>query len=241
MGQLSREECIELGLSIPTPPLVGWAVEQFAAVTGREAKLESRGITAPYLKELMTLIEAVAELQLKLGKKKSALPPELAETERIRGAALAYWREVQQILKIEFGACADIQVRCRTGVHTGGLISNLRRELECLVAVLREFTSQLSWLGVDQAFIGTGEVLIGKLREAQGRLDAACTSLSPDLLELSRRKGQLYDLSRKLVRIGKLAFLQEPEQAAVFNYTLLRKELRPGSEVRVKRVKTVVR
>jgi hypothetical protein len=36
-------------------------------------------------------------------------------------------------------------------------------------------------------------------------------------------------------------FLHEPEQAAAFNYTLLRRELRPGSEIRAKMSKAVVR
>jgi len=241
MSQLSRQECMELGLSVPTAPLIGWATEQLAVAKGREERLECRGITAPFLNEIKMLIGTVAELQNTVGKEKASLPPEVAQTQRIREEAYAYWQEAKQIVKIEFGTCAEIQVRSRLGVRTGRLLANLCRELECVVAVLREHSTQVSWLGADEAFVKAGEGLIGKLREAQSKLDKACKALSPALADQCCEKGKLYDLTRKLVRIGHLEYLHEPEQAAAFNYTLLRRELRAGSEVRAKTVKAVVR
>jgi len=241
MSQLSREECIELGLSVPTVPLIAWATEQLAVAKGRGDRLEGRGVTAPFLKEIKMLIGTVAELQSTLAKEKASLPPEVAQSQRIREEAYAYWQEAKQIVKIEFGTCPDIQVRSRLGVRTGRLLSNLCREMECVVAVLREQSSQLSWLGADEAFIKAGEELIGRVKEAQAKLDTACKALSPALAEQCCEKGKLYDLARKLVRIGQLEYLHEPEQAAAFNYTLLRRELRAGSEVRAKTVKTAVR
>ena len=241
MSQLSREECIELGLSVPTAPLVGWATEQLAVAKGREARLECRGVTAPFLKEIKLLIGTVAELQNTLAKERASLPPGVSGVQRIREEAYAYWQEAKQIVKIEFGTCPEIQVRCRLGVRTGRLLANLTREMECVVAVLRENSSQLSWLGADEAFLNAGGELIGKLKEAQAKLDTACKALSPALAEQCCEKGKLYDQTRKLVRIGQLEYLHEPEQAAAFNYTLLRKELRAGSEVRAKTVKAVVR
>jgi hypothetical protein len=241
MSQLSREECVELGLSVPTAPLIGWATEQLAVAKGRGDRLERRGITTPFLHEVKILIGTVSELQTTRSKEKMLLPPEAAQAQGIREEAFAYWLEAKQIVKIEFGTCPEIQVRCRLGVRTGRLLANLCRELECVVAVLREHSSQLSWLGVDEAFINTGVVLIGKLKEAQTRLLLACQAMSPALSDLCCEKGKLYDLARKLVRIGQLEYLHEPEQAAAFNYSLLRRELRAGSEVRAKTVKAVVR
>jgi hypothetical protein len=241
MSQLSREECIELGLSIPTGPLIGWATEQLAVAKGRAARLLGRGITASFLDEIKMLIGKVAELQSTLLKEKASLPPELAKVQRIREEAYAYWQEAKQIVKIEFGTSPEVQVRSRLGVRTGRLLANLIREMECVVAVLREHSTQLSWLGADEAFLNAGGELIGKLKEARARQDAASKALSPALVEQSVEKGKLYDLTRKLVRIGQLEYLHEPEQAAAFNYALLRKELRAGSEVRAKTVKAVVR
>lgn len=241
MRQLTNEEHVELGLSVQTGPLIAWATEQLDAAKSRQARLDRRGATAPFLKELQTLVGTVAEFQLKAGKKKAPLPPALTETQRIRSEAMAYRQEAKQIVKIEFGTCPDAQQKFRPGVRTGGLLSNLRRELECVVAVLREHAPQLAWLGVDDAFIGAGESLVCKLNEAQMQLDAAIRSLPPALAGHCVAKGQLYDLCRKLVRIGQLAFLKEPEQAASFNYSLLRKDLRPGSEVRIKTLKAVSR
>jgi len=241
MSQLSRAECIELGLSVPSVPLVVWANEQLSVAKGRQERLESRGVSAGFLKELKTLIGMVAELETALGKEKTSLSSEIAPLQRLREEASAYCQEAKQIVKIEFGTRPEIQVRGRLGIRTGRLLSHLCREIECVVAVLREQSQQLSWLGVDEAFINAGGELIGRLKEAQVKLDRACKALSPTLAEQSCLKGKLYDLCRKLVRIGQLEYLHEPEQAAAFNYTLLRKDLRPGSEVRAKTVKAVAR
>jgi hypothetical protein len=111
----------------------------------------------------------------------------------------------------------------------------------CVVSALREHAPQLGWLGVDEVFLKAGNILIGKLREAQRKLASASKALTPALLEQCSEKGKLYDLCRKLVRIGQLEFIDEPEQAAAFNYTLFRKELRDGSEVRVKTAKAISR
>src|SRR5688572_5873566 len=142
MSQLSREECIELGLSVPTGPLIGWATEQLAVAKGREKRMECRGITAPFLKEIKSLIGTVVELQNTVVKEKVSLPQEVAKVQRIREEAYAYWQEAKQIVKIEFGTCPEIQVRCRLGVRTGRLLANLTREMECVVAVLREHSTQ---------------------------------------------------------------------------------------------------
>jgi len=241
MSQLSREDCIELGLSVPSGPLIGWATEQLAIAKGREDRLEHRGITTPFLNEVKMLIGTVSELQSLRMKDKTVLPPEVSQVQRVREEAFAYWLEAKQMLKIEFGTCPDIQARCRLGVRTGRLLANLCRELECVVSALRELSPHLSWLGADEPFIHAGEELIGKVKEAQATLHLTAQAMSPAFADLCFEKGKLYDLTRKLVRIGRLEYLHEPEQAAAFNYSVLRRELRAGSEVRAKTVKTVVR
>jgi hypothetical protein len=241
MSPLSREELMELGLSVPAVPLVLWATVQVSAARARQMRLAGRGLTAPFLKEIKILVGRVAELETTLGKERASPPSEVVQSQRIREEASAYCQEAKQIMKIEFGTCPELQVKSRLGVRTGRLLANLCREMESVVAVLREHSPQLSWLGVDEDFINAGQALIGKLREAQAKLDSACKAMSPALAEQSCEKGRLYDLTRKLVRIGQLEFLHEPEQAAAFNYTLLRMELRPGSEVRLKTASAVVR
>jgi len=241
MSQLSREESIELGLSVPSVPLVVWANEQLSVAKGRQERLESRGVSASFLKEVKILIGMVGELENALGREKTSLSSEVAPLQRLREEASAYCQEAKQILKIEFGTCPEIQVKGRLGVRTGRLLAHLCREIECVVVVLREQSPQLRWLGVDEAFINAGAELIGRLKEGQAKLDRTCKALSPNLAEQCYRKGELYDLCRKLVRIGQLEYLHEPEQAAAFNYTLLRRDLRAGSEVRAKTVKAVAR
>jgi hypothetical protein len=167
-------------------------------------------------------------------------PPEVAQAQRIREEAFAYWQEAKQIVKVEFGSNPDIQAKFHLGVRSGRLIAHLTRELDCIVSLLGEHSAQLGWLGMTETFQRVGVVLIGNLRAAQAKLDSACKGLPAVLAELCFRKGCLYDLTRKLVRIGRLEFLHEPEQASAFNYAVLRWELRAGSEVRMKPAKTAV-
>jgi hypothetical protein len=241
MSPLSREECIELGVSVPTGPLTAWAAAQLAAAEGRKERLAHRGIQSSYLEEIRVLLGKIAGAQSALGREAALPPAEVIDSQRIREEAFAYWQEAKQIVKVEFGSNPDMLVKFRLGVRTGRLIANLTRELDCIVSLLGEHSAQLGWLGVTETFQRVGEVLIGKLREAQAKLDAVCRALPPLLAEQCFRKGRLYDLTRKLVRIGQLEFLHEPEQAAAFNYSVLRRELLAGSEVRSRKVKSAVR
>jgi hypothetical protein len=241
MGQLTRRECIELGVSVPTGPLTAWAIDQLAAAGGREKRLEHRGIHSPYLEEIQALIGTITEAQPAQGRENAMPPAEVIDAQRIREEAFAYWQEAKQIVKVEFGSNPDMLVKFRLGVRTGRLIANLTRELDCIVSLLGEHSAQLGWLGVTETFQRVGGVLIGKLKEAQAKLDAVCRALPPVLAEQCFRKGRLYDLTRKLVRIGQLEFLHEPELAAAFNYSVLRRELRAGSEVRAKPLRAATR
>jgi len=240
MSIASRGECIELGISVPTAPLLRWAADQLAATGGREDRLGHRGIHPPYLEELRLLIETIRAAQHTLPRGAVMPSPEVVESQRIREEAFAYWQEAKQIVKVEFGSNPDLQAKFRLGVRTGRLIANLTRELDCIVSLLGEHSAQLGWLGVTETFRRVGEALIGRLKAAQEKLDAACKALPVVLAQHCFTKGHLYDLTRKLVRIGRLEFLHEPEQAAAFNYAVLRWELRPGSEIRLTPVKTAI-
>jgi hypothetical protein len=207
MSSLSRGECIELGISVPTPPLTLWATDQLAVARGRQSRLERRGIHASYLGEIQGLIEKILEVQSTLGRGASAPPSEIIKAQRIREEAVAYWQEAKQIVKVEFGSNPEMQVKFRLGVRAGRLIARLTRELDCIVSLMGEHSAQLGWLGVSDTFRKVGETLIAKLKSAQVRVDAACRALPAALAEQCFRKGQLYDLTRKLVRIGRLEFI----------------------------------
>lgn len=241
MSQLSRAECIELGISIPTAPLTVWAADQLEAARGWEERLEHRGIHSSYLDEIRSLIGVITEAQRRLGREKGRPPAEVVEVQRIREEAVAYWQEAKHIIKVEFGSKPDLLVKLRLGVRTGRLISNLTRELDCIVSLLGVHSAPLGWRGVTETFQRVGEVLIRKLQDAQGRLDRVCKALPPVLAEQCRRKGRLYDLTRTLVRIGQLEFLHEPEQAETFNYSVLRRELYAGATGRSKTARFAVR
>lgn len=212
MSPLSREDLMELGASLPTDLLVDWAARQLAATAGKEARLESRGVNAAYLAGLKDLIATI-------GQRPEETQEPALQARRIFEEASGYWREAKQIARAGFGTCPDLLAKFRTGVQTGLLLANLGKELGSMVALLREHSSQLAGLGATEAFIGRGARLIGKLKEAKAGLDAACRALPAPAAQRHHDKGLLYDLARRLVRIGRLEFILEPEQAAAFSFT----------------------
>jgi hypothetical protein len=160
MTQLSRDECIELGASIPTAPLTGWAADQHAAAVGRIARLGNRGIRPSYLKEIETLVDAVTESQGRLGWGGAMPPAAIVRAQRIREEAFASWREAKRIVNVRFGTDAEHAATFRLGVRTGRLVANLTRELDCIVSLLGVQSAQVRWLGVTDTFRRVGAVLV---------------------------------------------------------------------------------
>jgi hypothetical protein len=222
MSSLSRDDYIELGISIRSDRLVPWANRQVGAARGHEARLKSRGVDAAFLASIQDVMAAIEKAGKELGEA-SDLPPEAAALAvLLREEASSFWREAKLIAKAAFGTDPDVLARFRTGVQTGLLLANLTKELESTTALLREHAAQLAGLGGTEGFIGRGERLVKRLKEAKGNLDAACRSLSPAHARRCHDKGLLYDLIRKLVRTGQLEFMGDPKQAAAFNFTGVR-------------------
>lgn len=239
MTKLSREELIELGLSIPTRRLIEWSRELITLTAGKEARLRHRGVDSPFLAEIATFIDTIQKSGGNAESEKGIV--DAGSIDRARKEAISFWDEVKQIAKVEFGTQPDLLARFRTGVRTGPTLSRIAREIEIHLALLREHASEVRWLGADQEFLKKGEAVLSRLREAQARIDRACTELPPAMLELCQNKGRLYDLSRKLVRIGRLEFMREPEEAAAFRYDTIRQDRPIYSPARTKPEKASAR
>jgi len=234
MNPLSREDFIELGVSIPSDILVEWAEGQLAATKGRESRLGTRGMNEAGLGAIRDLAALVEKRGNELGDAGDLPPKAVTRAERVREEALGYWREAQRMARVEFGTRPDLLAKFRCGVQTGLLLANLAKEMESTMALLREHASELSALGVSEAFIGRGTVLLAKLKDAKAELDAACRALPGPAAEHCHDKGVLYDRTRKLVRTGRLEFLQDPEQASKFNFTGVRRERGISMRARLK-------
>lgn len=223
MSSLSREEFIELGASIPAVSLIEWASGQLAAAKGKESRLLTRGVNASTLAAIQDLTAIVENRRKELGESQDFPPQAVALAQRIREEAVDYWREAQQLAKIEYGTQPDLLAQFRTGVRTGLLLGPLIQELETMLALLREHAPQLAALGGSPAFITRGELLVGRLKEVKTQVDGACRALPPLALQQCFDKGLLYDQTRKLVRVGRLEFLRDPKQASEFNFTGIRR------------------
>jgi hypothetical protein len=187
------------------------------------------------LKDLTATIE---NRQRELGDPHESPPEAVNLAQRVREEAVEYWREAKQIAELEFGADPDLLAKFRTGVQTGLLIANLTRELESMVGLLREHSSRLAGIGGTEAFIARGVSLIERLKEAKVGLDAACRAFPPAAAQQSHDKGLLYDLTRKLVRVGRLEFRLDREQAAAFNFTGVSRKRAVSTRSRLQKQKT---
>lgn len=234
MDKLSWEELIELGLSVPTRRLIEWSREQYALAASKKERLLRRGVTPLFLAEVGVLVDSVQKHHSQMGGEAEKPAPDLQAIERIRRDAVSYWEEVKQIAKIEFGTDPEALARFRIGVRTGPSIGRLSAEIERQVSLLREYSKELNWLGVNVELVQKGEALVSMLREALGKVHSACRTLPSPVLELCEEKGRLYTLTRKLVRIGRLEFMREPELAAAFNYDTLRMDRPVYSPARAK-------
>ncbi len=236
MSVLSREDCIELGVSTPTSTLIEWVGKQLSATQGRESRLQLRGIGPTALSDIRDLALVIESRQRELGDSQQ-LPPEAAAlAERQRADAIGYWREAKRLVAVAFASEPDILATFRTGVQAGLLISNLVKELESMIPLLREHVEKLGPLGARESFVTRGELLVARLKEAKSRLDAACNELPPTVVQLCHDKGLLYHLTRHLVRVGRLEFSLEPEQAARFNFNRVRRDRGVSTRPRLKKI-----
>jgi len=234
MNPLSREDYIELGVSIPSDTLVGWTRGQLAATKGRESRLGTRGVDEAGLKGLRDLAALVEKRASQLGDPGDLPPKAVARAQRVREEALGYWREAQMMAKVAFGSHPDLLAKFRTGVRTGLLLANLTKEIESTISLLREHASQLAALGGSDAFIARGTAVVAKLKDAKDELDAVCGALPEPASVHCHDKGVLYDRTRKLVRTGQLEFLSDPKQASDFNFTRVRREGGTSTSARLK-------
>jgi hypothetical protein len=237
MSVLSREECIELGVSTPTSALLEWAGKQVSATRGRESRLQIRGVTASTVATIRELTVLIEGRQRELGDAHQLPPEEVARAERIRAEAIGYWREAKRLAGIAFATLPDVQAKFRTGVATGLLISNLVHELDLMIPLMREHAALLAPLGAGGAFVTRGELLVARLKDAKTRLDAACKELPPTVAQFCHDKGLLYHLTRHLVRVGRLEFTLEPQEAAHFNFNLVRRDRGASTRPRLKNAK----
>ncbi|HZE97750.1 MAG TPA: hypothetical protein VE981_12045 [Planctomycetota bacterium] len=237
MNPLSREDFIELGVSIPAAALVGWASGQLAATKGKESRLQTRGVNGPTLEAIRDLAAIVEKRAKELGDGDDLPPQAVAVAQHLREEALAFRRTGKLMANAEFGTRPDLLAKFRTGVQTGLLLANLTKELETLIALLREHAASLAGIGATEPFMARGELLVEKLKDAKAGLDAACRALSPSEAQQCHDKGLLYDQTRKLVRIGRLEFLLDPALASQFNFTAVRKERGVSTRPELKKAK----
>lgn len=218
-----RYDLIESGRAVPTGALVEWAAAQLSVAKRYPERLESRGVNGPFFHEVAATIEQVQRLQDQQGRAFGvAAGRATPEVNALIDQAVDFWREVRLIAKIEFSRAPDVLIRFRPGVKAGESLRRLSDEIEHALPLLRLYRPQLSWLGVTDAFIARGESLLGRLRQEDARQRADVERLPAPEAELEFQKGRLLDLTRKLVRIGRLEFRNEPRIVGCFSYDIVR-------------------
>lgn len=234
MNVPTREDLIELGLSLPLRPLLEWVREQTAATKSHETRLQRRGLSAGDITEIRTLAALFEQQPVDVESTESLPPQPVALAQRHYEEGSAYRREIHRIVTLGFAAQPDLLAAFRTGVRTGLLLGNLIRELSLTLPILREHASPLESLGVTATFLNRGTLLLSRLEEAKRQLDATCQALPPAQSRQVYLKGLLYDRTRRLVRIARLEFLHDPQQSANFNFSGVNRERGISTRPRLK-------
>ncbi len=220
---MTRVQMIALGETIPSATLTEWSKAIHGLAVKYLARLSKRGATPGFLGEIEKLNVEVPKLETTQEVGKKDLSASTDDVERDRDDAYDLWREARESAKVEFGTEPDALARFRTGVHVGGSAPLLVSEIRFLVPVLRATLAQLGWLGLNEEFVKRGEALADKLEASNTIQEVTRKGLPPKTAELYLNRGRLYDLTRKLVRIGRLEFRKEPEMAKLFNYEIVRR------------------
>jgi hypothetical protein len=220
---LSRSEAIHLGSRLSSGHLTKWARAVCARARADFDRLKSRGVSKDFLKTTESICADVDEIEAKLEIAREAIPNATAELEKTHENALAWRKQAIMMAQVEFGTDPEMLARFRVGVSVGESVQKLVRELEVLLPLIREFIRNLSWLGCAELFLSTGETLAKTLRELDAKQETARNALPPETAEFYHKKGQLYDLARKLVGIGRLEFADEPDRAGKYGFDQMRK------------------
>lgn len=218
MNPLTREELVEMGMSIQPGSLLRWAERLLTAARRHEVRLRSRGVDAARLSGIEDLIRKVRSEWTESGYKDEAPAQFAVRHHGLREDALAYKKEVTLMAKVAFGSQPDVLSTFRPGVPTGHLLANLANELKSEVGLLREHATRLADLGLTPDFIDRGELLIEALEKARGGQETEFGAMPPTVQQKYHDTGLLYDLIRTLVRTGQLEFRKNPSTAAEFTF-----------------------
>lgn len=98
-----------------------------------------------------------------------------------------------------------------------GYPRDLLAELERRLSAAHDLAPRLADAGLSRSFMTKGRRLVQQLKTAVGPRDLRPEDLELELRRFYMRKGGVYLELKRWTRIGKLAFLEQPERAAAWN------------------------
>lgn len=219
---IARNEAIANGHRFRSELLITWA-KQLAKSARKDLKfLSTRGVKEEMLREFERLTKTVEELEIKQEREKKVSKSATVATYEAFEEAHRWWREGKQMIKIEFGDYPDRTAEFRTGTRVGYSLPKLIREAEFMLDAFKRYSENFEWLG-GKDFVNRGNELLAKLKDADTEQESTIKQLPKETAELYFNKGELYQLGRKIVRLGRLVFINEPRKASPYNYEILRR------------------
>lgn len=224
-------ELVDIGSQFALDRLIDWATGVHGVCNRNHARLAQRGVTAEFLADIERRIRELRDAHHEATRGKRVEVETVTPDQARHDQLLDWWFQVKQMVKIEFDGNPDAQSAFRTGVRVSRSIPKLLAEVERLLPLLEAHRAQLRWLGATDEFIAEGRELLGMLRSAYERTLAERATDHSGRNRLNILKAKLYLLVKKLVRIGRLEFRNEPETAEQFNYDLLRVGARASKRI----------
>jgi len=217
-----RNELITIGQHFPQDVLVNWSGQILQSARKDFSRLRSRGITENYLQELDTCRDDARKRGAAVTRE--GLEPGSLSIIRhsVMQSALDWREEVKGLAKAVYDSNPELQARFRLGIRTSRSVPKLTMELRILVNALREHLNDFRAVGMDDSTVRHGEELIGRLEEADRRMNEELSQTPAAVTELFHALGVLYTRARFLQRISKVEFRREPDRLRPYSTDPLR-------------------
>jgi hypothetical protein len=226
---LSKEELVDIGSRFRTDLLTSWSLEIEAISKTDLLELSTRGIDQKFLDAVSVQREKVLKLESEQESSKKDVPFSTSQRQVIVDSALDLRVEVKELAKVSFADDPDILALFRTGVKISGSIPKLIGELEYLLPLLKKYGKDLDPLSGEAkkesyiSLLDRCEDILKKLKSAEQSHTVERKELPEKTAELYYERGVLYQMVKKIVRLARVEFRNEPAKKNRYNYDTLRR------------------
>lgn len=234
----SRHDYVKIGWHFVTGLLTEWADRITASARKDLTRLKNVGVTESMLKEISGLSKKALELESAQEASKRTPIFFTKQIEKLHKDSLIWWSKTKKIAIAVFASEPDVLVKFRTAVRVWQSVPRLIEEISRLIPLLKEYQKELSQYGINAKFITQGETFLSKLKEIDTKQEETRKQIPEKTADLYEVRGRLYDSVRKIVRLARAEFIDEPDKLKRYNYDILNRERIGFKAAKTRKAKT---